>query len=182
MFTQAELTPWLAALHAGEIVAAPAEGVYGYCALAFNPTALEALIALKQRNPEKGFITLISHLSQLEQLCPPLPPECQKAIAEHWHPAAPPTTLILPALAAVPPLLAGGQHTVAVRLPHVAYVQQYIAAANGPLVSTSLNVSGQPPATAAAQIPQGIKSLTLPKALSGQPSRIYHTLTGQWLR
>lgn len=176
-----QLQPWLKTLHNGGIAAAPAEGMYGYVANPFNPQALEKLFEIKQRNAAKGFIVLISSLKQLETLTPhPLEEPYKSAIRRHWP--YPPVTLVLPALPSLPPLLTGGLPTLAIRYPHKDYILEYLDAFGGPLVSTSLNISGQPPATSAQQIPAHIPALTLPKPLSGRPSRIYNPLEDAWLR
>lgn len=192
VFPPAALVTWLAALRAGQIAAAPAEGVYGYCADPFNPAALQALIALKQRNPAKGFIMLVSNpyqLAAVANLASPQP-AVAKAIATYFpfddSPQLP-TTLILPAAQGLNPALTGahsasGHPTVAVRAPTCAYMREYLQAFGGPLVSTSLNLSGQPPATHALQIPADIPALTLPQPLSGTPSRIFNPLQNEWLR
>ena len=182
MFTTHQLEQWSAALHNSQVTAAPAEGVYGYCANPFNSAALASLIALKKRNSAKGFIVLVAEVSWLQRLCPPLPQPCRQAIQKYWQPGQPPTTLILPALPTLPENLTGAFPTLAVRLPQVEYMQQYLRAFGGPLVSTSLNESGQPPATRIGQIPPGIPALTLEQPLPGTPSRIYNPLTTEWLR
>jgi L-threonylcarbamoyladenylate synthase len=196
-FPPARLVTWLAALRAGQITAAPAEGVYGYCADPFNPAALQALIQLKQRNPAKGFILLVSNPYQLASVANLTYPQdasihaaITRAIASYFpfdNSAQPPTTLILPAAANLNPALTGtntasGYPTVAVRAPTTPYMLEYLQAFAGPLVSTSLNLSGQPPATQISQIPANIPALTLPEPLSGTPSRIFNPLTAEWLR
>jgi L-threonylcarbamoyladenylate synthase len=60
MWSSRQLSPWLAALKKGEITAAPAEGVYGYCADPFNSRALEKILEIKRRSLKKGLIVLIS--------------------------------------------------------------------------------------------------------------------------
>lgn len=177
------LSEWKKALQNGQVAAAPAEGVYGYCANPFNPQALVNLLEIKQRNLQKGFILLISHLNQLTALCQDIDMANEKhitqAVVTHWPG---PVTLILPARAELPEALTGGQNTLAIRLPSEPYMIEYINYFGGPLVSTSLNLSGQPPATQASQIPPEIPALTLSQPLSGQPSRIFNPLTNQWLR
>lgn len=183
MFWQpSQLQPWLAAINAGQLAAAPAEGVYGYVANPFNESALHAILEAKNRPAAKGFILLVQSPLQLDMLCPALPESCVNAIRTHWIFGQPATTLILPALPAVSPLLTGGTGTIAVRQPQAHYVQEYLDAANMPLVSTSLNLTGESPATSAAEIPTHIAALTLPQSLSGVPSRIFNPLTGAWLR
>ncbi|MBI1308274.1 MAG: hypothetical protein GC129_00250 [Proteobacteria bacterium] len=180
-WSAAQLEPWLQTLRAGGVAAAPAEGVYGYMADPFNPAALQSIVNLKQRSPAKGLIVLISNFAQLQKLCPhPLPPAYESATRTMWP--YPPVTLLLPALPSLPPLLTGNRPTIAVRYPAADYMLQYLDAFGGPLVSTSLNLSGQPAATQPSQIPTHVPALTLPKTLSGKSSRIYDPQKSLWLR
>lgn len=188
-FPQKTLISWLAALHSGKVAAAPAEGAYGYVADPFNPAALEALVGLKGRSPAKGFIVLISHMNQLEHVCAPLGPNLHQVMRKLWFEApadAVPVTILLPAKDGLPGLLTGNSRVIAVRFPRVAYMQEYLEAwaaiSPGPLVSTSLNRSGELPATRAAQLPPGIAALPLAQDLSGEVSRIYNPFTAEWVR
>lgn len=183
-----QLRPWCHALEKGEVVAAPAEGVYGYCADPFNAQALRKLLALKQRAQAKGFICLISKLEQLDTLCAPLTDKAQAMIHAVWsmpeegQDMLPPVTLILPACDKLPMEITGGHGTVAVRKPHNVEMLEYLSAWGGPLVSTSLNKSGETPAIYADDIPVNIPALTLSKPLSGEVSRMYNVLTSTWVR
>lgn len=176
-----QLDAWLQALGQGVLAAAPAEGMYGYVANPFNEAAVEAVHTAKQRPTNKGFIVLVKDTAQLSTLCDTLADNHIAAMDACWQPHQPPITLIMPAK---PELthLTGGLPTIAVRMAFAPYMQAYLEAAGTPLVSTSLNLSGQPPALEAAAIPTGVTALTLPHKLSGQPSRIYNPATNQWLR
>lgn len=188
LWSDIQLTPWCAALTHGEAVAAPAEGVYGYCADPFNAQALQKLVELKQRDENKGFICLINTLTQLDRLCAPLTDKAQAMIHAVWSTAEegqdtwPPVTLILPAREDLPQALTGGNGTVAVRKPHNGHMLEYLEAWGAPLVSTSLNKSGERPAIDAGDIPINIPVLTFNKPLSGEVSRIYNVLTSEWVR
>lgn len=175
---------WCAALAAGEVVAAPAEGVYGYCCDPFNEAALKKLITLKQRDENKGMIVLVPSVLELAQLCPPIQDEMLMSIYDHWgveH--SKPTTLIMPARAGVlPQLLTGARATIAVRCPAENYMQEYLQAWGKPLVSTSLNVSGEKPAVTAEGLPKNMPVLALETPLSGTVSRIYDLINGVWVR
>lgn len=173
---------WLAAVSCGEVVAAPAEGVYGYCCDPFSKAALQKLLHLKQRGPQKGLIVLIHHERQLDEVCSPLGVAEREAIATYWAEGQPPTTLLLPAKAGLSLLLTGGRDTLAIRRARVGFMQEYLAAWGQPLVSTSLNISGEAPATDADTIPAGVVALTLPTPLSGTPSQIYDCAAKRWLR
>lgn len=164
----------------GEIVAAPTEGVYGYCADPINPQKLEKILEVKQRSLKKGLIVLVSQLSQLGQFSPEfLPEECQSAISTYWPGAV---TILLPALLSLPSILTGGLSTIAVRFPSCPYMLEYLETHGGPLCSTSLNISGEPPAIAMEQIPKAVPALTLPTPLSGWVSRIFDPVANSWLR
>ena len=84
------LTNWLAALRAGEVVAAPAEGVYGYCCDPFSETALCKLMDIKQRSTRKGLIVLIQHERQLGAVCDPLGKVEREAVTTYWVDGQPP--------------------------------------------------------------------------------------------
>jgi len=54
------------ALNKGEIVAYPTEAVYGLGCDPNNAEAIERLIELKKRNPDKGLILIASRFEQLK--------------------------------------------------------------------------------------------------------------------
>jgi L-threonylcarbamoyladenylate synthase len=184
-FSAEQTQPWLAALKAGHVAAAPAEGAYGYVADPYNPLALQEVLNIKHRNPGKGLITLIGKLEQLKELTGPLNKACEYAIAQYWGAEGAkhgPVTLLLPAIAGLHPLQTGGGAFVAVRFSHESYVQEYMKLWGGPLISTSLNISGKPPAVQASQIPAGVAALSLPEPLPGTVSRIFAPTENRWLR
>lgn len=168
-------------LAAGEVIAAPAEGVYGYCADPFNKLALARLVALKKRNNDKGFVTLIGSTDQLDQLVrQPLAPVYHEAMNSYWPGQV---TILFPAGQRLPKLLTGQFKDVAVRLPQPPYMRQYLQMWAGPLVSTSANLSGEDPIRDPNQIPDGIfvlKSDTV--VMDGSVSRVFDPVSQGWLR
>ena len=177
-----KLQRWVEALQRGEVVAAPAEGVYGYCCDPFNEHAMEKIMSLKGRNSSKGLIVLCRNLADVKRvanLSGTYAGDVKKAMDENWPGAV---TLILPASKMVPDILTGFQDTVAVRIPSELYMHEYLEKHKGPLVSTSLNLSGEPAARRAQQVPFGIVALTMKHRLSGKTSRIFNVITGEWLR
>ena len=182
-WTELEKTAWISALECGEVTIAPAEGVYGYCADPFNESALTKLNDLKKRDQNKGFIVLVRDILQLSHICKPFDQETLQELHSHWDDEKNgPITMILPAAKNLPKLLTGGKGTVAVRLPHTPYMQEYLAFWGRPLVSTSLNITGEEPAVEVVEEPVGIASLTLQKPLPGTVSKIYDVTTKKWLR
>ncbi len=135
-----------ALLEAGAIIAHPTETLYGLAVNPFDAGALERLSRLKRRSPgqaaRKGFILLVSGVDQLQSLLLPPPPLAQRLIKKFWPG---PLTLVLPARPGLPAPLTGGGDHLAVRHSPAPLVRELLAVWKNPLVSTSANVSGQPP-------------------------------------
>ena len=169
-------------LQNGEIVAIPAEGVYGYSVDAMNTRALEKLLAYKGRDQGKGLIVLIAGMNQLQELCPPLSETAMTKLRELWAPGQTPITVILPALPTMPELLTGGRGTIAVRLPQVEDLLALLEEFGAPLVSTSANKSGEPAIYEMADLPPELYALETTRTLTGAVSRIYDLANDRFLR
>jgi L-threonylcarbamoyladenylate synthase len=139
----------IAALRAGQIVALPTDTVYGIAVALETPGGAEALFAAKQRPPDKGIMLLLADAGQAPQIGEW--PAAAAALAEAFWPGG--LTLIVPQRLDVPlpAVLTGGAATIGLRVPdHDA--PRALAAAVGPLPTTSANVSGVPEARDAAEI------------------------------
>lgn len=179
-FTAEELDLAIEKLKAGEVVAAPAEGVYGYCANPFDVSALEELVNIKKRTADKvGFVVLVRNMADIEQLTSTITEDMTKLMDKHWPGQV---TLLLPANSKLPDALTGGTGKVAVRMPEPAYVQEYLRNWNGPLVSTSANISGQAPALHTKDLDPLVFALTTPERLLGTVSKIIDAETGAVIR
>jgi L-threonylcarbamoyladenylate synthase len=139
----------VALLRAGRIVAVPTDTVYGIAADIALPDAIERLFAAKGRPPEKAVALLLSDAGQADVLGVAGP--AARVLAERFWPGG--LTLVLPRRpdARLPDVLAAGARTVGVRVPdHPA--PRALAAALGPLPTTSANLSGEPDARDAAEV------------------------------
>ncbi len=133
----------VALLRAGRIVAIPTDTVYGIAADLALPDAIERLFAAKRRPPEKAVAVLLADAAQAWSLGVASP--AAALLAERFWPGG--LTLVLPVRPEVtlPGVLAAGTPTIGVRVPdHEA--PRALAAALGPLPTTSANLSGQPDA------------------------------------
>jgi len=136
-------------LRAGGIVALPTDTVYGIAVALDTPGGVEALFAAKRRPPDKGIVLLLADAAQAPAIgqWPP----CAAALAAAFWPGG--LTVIVPQRPDVPlPVaLTGGAPTIGLRVPdHDA--PRALAAAVGPIPTTSANVSGIPEARDAAGI------------------------------
>ena len=139
----------VARLRAGEIVALPTDTVYGIAADLALPDAIERLFAAKRRPPDKAVALLLADAAQAEVLGIVGP--AARVLAARFWPGG--LTLVLPRRpeARLPDVLAAGAPTVGLRVPdHPA--PRALAAALGPLPTTSANLSGQTDARDAAEV------------------------------
>jgi L-threonylcarbamoyladenylate synthase len=137
------------ALQAGGIVALPTDTVYGIAVALDTPGGIEALFAAKRRPPGKGMMLLLADAGQAPAIgqWPP----AAAALAEAFWPGG--LTVIVPQRpdVALPAALTGGAPTIGLRVPdHPA--PRALAAAVGPLPTTSANISGMWEARDAAEI------------------------------
>ncbi len=145
----------VAVLQRGEIIAHPTETLFGLAVDPFNPTALARLLRLKGSNPgqatRKGFILLLPGAECIKRLLLPPSALAQQLMARFWPG---PLTLVLPARPGLPPQLTGGGTRLAVRHSPAPLVTALMAVWKNPLVSTSANISGQPPLNSGIDIHQ----------------------------
>jgi L-threonylcarbamoyladenylate synthase len=146
---QVALADYLAALSAGRLVSFPTDTVP---ALAAAPEASDRIYQLKQRSTSKPLILMAASFADLR---PYLAGDEAAVTAwtrliERYWPGA--LTLVLPASDRLPPAMnLTGTASLGVRVP-AHPLAQYILARSGPLATTSVNRSGQPPLQTMAAI------------------------------
>lgn len=132
-----------AALHRGAVLAYPTEAVWGVGCDPFDQAAVLRLLALKQREVDKGLILVAASIAQLDGLADwdALPAENAAAVRASWPG---PNTWIVPATPRVPRWITGAHDGVAMRVSAHPVVVALCDAFDGPLVSTSANIAGAP--------------------------------------
>ncbi len=128
------------------IFAYPTEAVYGLGCNPDNEQAVEKLLSLKKRPLNKGLILVASDFSQVEKYLKTLSDEQKK----YTIPSE--TTYIFPALESAPKWLAGDFNSLAIRISKHPIVRELCENLDSALVSTSANLSGQPPAKTAKEV------------------------------
>ena len=141
-------------LKSGNIVALPTDTIYGLCAYAFDPEAIEKLYDAKGRNDEKGAPVLIGGRYQLKRLACDVPRRALALMDSLWPSGL---TLVLPASPFLSTLLTGGGSSIAVRMPDQALCR-ILAMSFGPFVATSANPSGELPLQSAQAISSRFQS------------------------
>jgi len=168
----------------GGLVAYPTEAVYGLGCDPRDRDAVGRLLALKARPEAKGLILIAAQWGQLEPYVRPLGPERMAIIHASWPG---PVTWLLPARCDTPRWLTGEHQTLAVRVTAHPLAAALCARWGGPLVSTSANRAGRPPARSALAarlaLGDGVDYILAgPCGGSPRPSSIRDGATGAVLR
>ncbi len=176
----------VAALRDGGVIAYPTEAVWGVGCDPRQPAAVQELLAIKQRPVEKGVIVVATDLDPLRPWLDldRVPAARLHAVRASWPG---PHTWILPASAQAPRWITGDHSGLAVRISAHPLVAALCRAWGAPLVSTSANLAGRPPARQRAELDPALLSRlagVLDGATGGlaQPTPIRDALTGQVLR
>ncbi len=137
------------ALRRGEVVALPTDTVYGIAVSLQVSGAIDRLFAAKGRAAEKAIMLLLAEAEQAAEVGVFTP--AARVLATIGWPGG--LTLVLRQRpdAGLPAALTGGAPTIGLRLPDHT-TPRALAAAVGPLPTTSANLSGEPAAATAAGI------------------------------
>jgi len=174
----------VAALLTGGVIAYPTEAVWGLGCDPDNAQALTRLLRVKARDPAKGVILVAASIDQFAPWLEGLPVDLHAPLAASWPG---PATWLVPDNGRSLALVRGDHDRVALRVSDHPLVVALCEAFGGPVVSTSANRAGEPPAMSAEQI-QATFGAELDAVLDGplggleRPSTIRDLVTGQVLR
>jgi L-threonylcarbamoyladenylate synthase len=129
----------LTVLKNGGIVIMPTDTVYGLHCDPHYLSAIEKIIALKQRDADKGLILIADNLERFAEYIEPLPESISEKIRK-----SPGITWLVPAQKNVSKLITGKFNTVAIRICKNQIIATLSALLNSPLISTSANISHYP--------------------------------------
>ena len=184
VFSIDEVDGAAALLRDGGVLAYPTEGVYGLGCDPDNRAAFEKIFAMKRRPPEQGVLLIAASFEQVQPWIGDAP-EAALARARAIWPGA--HTFIFPRSARVPEWIAGGHAGIALRVTAHAPSAALCRAFGGPIVSTSANRHGEPPARSAADIraifgdePDGV--LDAPLGGLDKPTPITDAVSGAIIR
>ena len=174
-------------LHQGGIIAYPTEAVYGLGCDPENLSAVKNLLAIKNREKEKGLILVAANLEQLKSYLLPLDKVIEEKLLNSWRDSSHSITWLVPVKNEVSDFLKGQFDTLAIRVSNHPVVKALCESFNGAIISTSANISGQESARTAEQVKQIFDNKidyifegeTDPNA---QPSEIRDALTDKIIR
>ena len=142
-------------LRDGGIVALPTDTVYGIGCRLDAPRGIERLFEAKGRPPDRAIMLLLADAAQAEEIA--LMPDAAVALAAAFWPGG--LSLVVPQRPDVrfPPILTAATPTIGLRVPDHP-CPTALAAAVGPLPTTSANRSGEPEASTATEIAERLGS------------------------
>ncbi len=171
------------------MVAYPTEGVFGLGCDPGNDAAIDALLNLKNRSIERGFILIAANRAQLNPFITDVNPEVEVKLNDSWPG---PVTWVLPCSNKASDAVTGGKPTIATRVTNHAIAASLCNECNSAIISTSANVSGQPACTTAAEVEAVFHESLIDNKLSyildhpvgnlTGPTPIFDGLTGKQLR
>jgi len=137
-------------LKKGKVVVLPTDTIYGLHVVATDEQAIKKLIKIKKRDKNKPLLILVKsycmlhdnvrvNVKQDKYIRKIWPRDAQNSKYVHRKK---PTTFILESKGDLSKLITGKSATVAVRLPKNDFLIKILKMVNAPLISTSLNVSG----------------------------------------
>lgn len=130
-------------LRQGQVAVLPTDTIYGLSCRADDARALKKIYRLKKRNKNKPFLILVSDLKMLKKYASYSESQARE-LNEIWLVSSRPTTVILKNKSRLPKELISASQGLAVRLPKSVFLIKIIKELGCPLVSTSVNLSGEP--------------------------------------
>lgn len=180
-----DLASLVTALRQQKIIAYPTEAMFGLGCDPDSESAVQMLLALKQRPWQKGLILVAADYTQLTEYIDDskLDDVARARVFARWPG---PVTWVMPARPGTPRWLTGKFSSLAVRVSAFEPVRRPCLAFGKPLVSTSANLAGQPPARTAGEVREklGEAFLVMDEAVEGRlnPSEIRDARSGKVIR
>ncbi len=171
-------------LRRGGVVLYPTEAVWGLGCDPFNEHAVDHILTIKRRQRGMGLILVAASMPQFEPFLAGIDSDQHRQLAQSWPG---PNTWLVPNNGFAPEWITGGKPTLALRVTAHPLVVALCSAFRGPIVSTSANPHGLPPAKTALKARcyfQGEVDDVLPGQVgdSQRPSVIRNLSTGELVR
>ena len=138
----------LKVIRSGGVIAYPTEAVYGLGCQPENFIAVKRILDLKNRPINKGLIIIAAAVEQLDRYVSFTDISRYRQILQTWPG---PVTWLLPARPGVADWIRGDHDSLAVRVSDHPVVRE-LCRLTGPLISTSANPAGCPPAKSARKV------------------------------
>lgn len=133
----------------GGVVLYPSDTIYGLGCDPFNADAVKRVYEMKGRDEGKGVLLLIPGRAWVDRLAAEVLPVAEHLMGQFWPG---PLTLLFPPSPSVPSSVVGREGKIGIRCPDSPFLKSWMESIQGPLVSTSANLSRK-------AIPKTLKTL-----------------------
>lgn len=137
-----EIQATLEALNNGELIIYPTDTILGLGCDATNSEAIEKIYALKERPKDKAMLILVDSDVKVDRYVQEVPEVAWDIIDN----VDTPTTIIYPKASNLPENLVSEDGSIAIRIVKEGFIHEVLKRFKKPIVSTSVNLSGQPSA------------------------------------
>jgi len=127
-------------LKKGGVIVYPTDTIYGLGADAFNKEAIKKIYKIKQKDPNTGLSFIVSDLKDISKYA--ILSDAAFKIIKMLTPG--PYTFILKATKLVPARIMPKRKTIGIRIPNSEISLNIAKMLGNPLISTSINISGEP--------------------------------------
>jgi L-threonylcarbamoyladenylate synthase len=140
-FFDSEVQAALDVLRSGGNILYPTDTIWGLGCDATNEAAVDTIYKIKQREDSKSMIILIADEREITRYVAAPDPEVFDYIQQQQRP----TTIIFPHAIGLAENLIAEDGSIAIRLVKDDFCRHLVRRLQKPIVSTSANISGQPP-------------------------------------
>ena len=144
----------LAVLKNGGIILYPTDTVWGIGCDATNSKAVEKIFQIKKRPDEKAMIVLVAEERDVLRYVA----NADLRVFDYLEENPRPVTVVYKGAIGLAENLVGKDGSIAIRICHDSFCKHLIKRFRKPIVSTSANMSGQPPAKIFSEINPGLKN------------------------
>jgi len=127
-------------LHQGKIICYPTDTIWGIGCDVLHQAAVERISDLKGHAPKNGYVLLVSDIDMLKRFVPRIPPRLETLLSHHLRPL----TMIYEEAVGLPDWVKAPDGSVAIRVATDDFCRKLVAEFDGPILSTSANISGEP--------------------------------------
>jgi len=125
----------------GGTILYPTDTIWGIGCDATNPAAVQKIYQIKQRSDKKSMLVLMDDPSMLRHYLQHVPEQADHLMAK----AEKPVTIIYPGSTNFAVNLPAEDGSIGIRITRDAFCRRLIRRTGRPIVSTSANISGEPP-------------------------------------
>jgi L-threonylcarbamoyladenylate synthase len=151
----------------GGVIGFPTDTFYGLGCSLMDPGAVDMLYRLKRRPAHLAVISLLSDPAEVEALVSEIPEPASTLMKRFWPG---PLSIVFKASTMVPEACRGPRGTIALRYPRHPLSLALVHAVGGPIVASSANLSGRPPAKTAEEVVRAFGN-QLDLVLDGGPAQ-----------